>query len=78
MSRFVAVFHQWHVKSRGFDVLELAGSDRDQANAQAAVELRSRDGFYRADYVLVEIGSAESLPRRLTWRERITGRLSLK
>ncbi|MCL8299432.1 hypothetical protein [Pseudomonas mosselii] len=75
MSRFIAVFHYWFVDSKGFTVLEYDG-DHQRADEQAAKYLRDTAGdFNRGDYTLVEIDDTEHLPRRLTWRERITGKL---
>jgi hypothetical protein len=77
MSRFVAVFHKWHVTSRGFSVEDLKASNGAQALDEAAGILRRRnDGFYAEDFCLVELDDTEHLPRRLTWRERFTGKLA--
>ena len=76
--RFLAVFHQWHVDSRGFDWQVIEAADAVSANQEAAAELvdRNRRNFAKSDYCLVEIGQDMPLePRRLTWRERLTGRL---
>lgn len=75
MSRFIAVFHEWHVHSRGFDVVQLEALDQRQAEMEAALIHRGRRGFYSNDFTLVEIDNREHLPRRLTWRERLTGRI---
>lgn len=77
MSRFIAVFHEWHVHSRGFETVALSALDRLQAEMEAALLHRERRGFYSNDFTLVEIDDREHLPRRLTWRERLTGRISL-
>lgn len=77
MSRFIAVFHEWHVESRGFDTVELGALDRRQAEMEAALIHRGRRGFYSNDFTLIEIDDREHLPRRLNWRERLTGQLSL-
>lgn len=77
MSRFVAVFHKWHVTSRGFAVVGLKARDDAQALDEAAGLLhRRRDGFCEEDFCLVELDDTEHLPRRLTWRERFTGKLA--
>jgi hypothetical protein len=75
MSRFIAVFHEWHVDSRGFDTVALSALDRLQAEMEAALLHRERRGFYSNDFTLVEIDDREHLPRRLTWRERLTGKI---
>ncbi|MBH3307962.1 hypothetical protein I5P84_00650 [Pseudomonas mosselii] len=73
--RFLAVFHRWHVHSRGFETVELKAPERDSALQEAAHMLRLRRGFYAEDFTLVELERGERLPRRLSWLERLTGRL---
>ncbi|WJO31021.1 hypothetical protein [Pseudomonas monteilii] len=76
MSRFIAVIHGWHVDSNGFNVVELAATDQKSADDEACLlAARRRDTFDRTAYVAVEIDDREHLPRRLTWRERLTGRI---
>ncbi|MBM1184156.1 hypothetical protein [Pseudomonas lundensis] len=77
MSRFIAVIHGWHVDSKGFDVHQLQAAKADDAEREACWIKEQRDRtFDRCAYVVVEIDDREHLPRRLTWRERITGRLA--
>lgn len=75
MSRFIAVIHRWHVDSKGFRVYDLAQQEKGVAEAQAALlAMNNQDTCQNADYTLVEIGDRECLlPRRLTWKERLTG-----
>jgi hypothetical protein len=76
MSRFIAVVHGWHVESNGFDVHELAARTERGADDEACRLAARRDtAFDRTAYVVVEIGDRERLPRRLTWRERLTGKI---
>ncbi len=76
MSRFIAVVHGWHVESKGFDVHELTASTAQGADDEACLLAARRDApFDRTAYVVVEVDDREHLPRRLTWRERLTGRL---
>ena len=76
MSRFIAVVHGWHVESKGFDVHELAARTAQSADNEACLLAARRDAaFDRTAYVVVEIDDREQLPRRLTWRERLTGRI---
>lgn len=80
MSRFVAVIHGWHVHSNGFDVHEIEATDKQQANEKAAyLTMRRQKTFDECAYVLVEIGAEEAInqPRKLTLRERLTGRTRL-
>ncbi|WP_353228525.1 hypothetical protein [Pseudomonas qingdaonensis] len=76
MSRFIAVVHGWHVESKGFDVHDLTASTAQAADDEACLIAARRDAaFDRTAYVVVEIGDRERLPRRLTWRERLTGKI---
>ncbi|MDM9601394.1 hypothetical protein QTN23_26695 [Pseudomonas shirazica] len=76
MSRFIAVVHGWHVESKGFDVHELNASTAQGADDEACPLAARRDAaFDRTAYVVVEIDDREHLPRRLTWRERLTDRI---
>ncbi len=76
MSRFIAVVHGWHVESKGFDVHQLAARTVEGADDEACLFAARRDAvFDRTAYVVVEIDDREHLPRRLTWRERLTGRI---
>lgn len=77
MTRFVAVIHRWHVDSKGFTAHDLSATDRKNAEGEAAVLARNAEGNCRsADYHVVEIGESELLlPRQLTWKERLTGRM---
>lgn len=77
MSRFIAVIHGWHVESKGFDVHELEAGTIEQARMEAAYIKDGRETtFDRCAYVVVEIDDREHLPRRLTWRERLTGKVA--
>lgn len=76
MSRFIAVVHGWHVQSKGFDVHELCASNPESADDEACLLAARRDAaFDRTAYVVVEIDDHERLTRRLTWRERLTGKI---
>lgn len=76
MSRFIAVVHGWHVESKGFDVHELTARTTQDADDEACLLAARRDtASDRTAYVVVEVHDHEQLPRRLTWRERLTGRI---
>lgn len=78
MSRYIAVIHGWHVESNGFTVCELQQRDRSSADDEACLLAARRDrAFDRTAYTVIEIDDREHLPRRLTWRERITGKISV-
>ncbi|WP_278495566.1 hypothetical protein [Pantoea vagans] len=78
MSRFLAVIHGWHVHSNGFNVHQIDATNEQQAAEKAAYLTMQRQGkFDECAYVLVEIESEEAIkqPRKLSWRERISGRM---
>ena len=76
MSRFIAVIHGWHVSSKGFNVHELKAFTQEEAQKEACWLKEQREAdFDRCAYVVVEIDDREHLPRRLTWRERLTGKI---
>ncbi|MNF81159.1 hypothetical protein D3C84_634180 [compost metagenome] len=76
MSRFIAVIHGWHVHSNGFNVHDLDSPALAEAQKEACwLKNQREDSFDKCAYVVVEIDDAEHLPRRLTWRERLTGTL---
>ena len=76
MSRFIAVIHGWHVSSKGFNVHELKSVTQEEAQKEACWLKDQREAdFDRCAYVVVEIDDREHLPRRLTWRERLTGKI---
>ncbi len=76
MSRFIAVIHGWHVDSNGFNLHELKATTPKEADDEACLLAARRDAvFDRTAYVVVEVNDREHLPRRLTWRERLTGRI---
>lgn len=77
MARFIAVIHGWHVHSKGFTVHQLTSPDRDSAEKDAAYLCSQRKKpFCECAYVVVEVADSETLleSRRLTLRERLTGR----
>jgi hypothetical protein len=77
MSRFIAVIHGWHVESKGFNVHQLQVANAEEAEKEACwLKQQREDTFDRCAYVVVEIDDREHLPRRLSWRERLTGRLA--
>lgn len=76
MSRFIAVIHGWHVDSNGFNVHQLNATNSQDAAKEACWLKHQREStFDRCSYVVVEVDDREHLPRRLTWRERITGKI---
>ena len=74
--RFIVVIHGWHVHSNGFNVHQLQANTLEEANKEACWLSGQRDAaFDRCAWVVVEIDDREHLPRRLTWRERLTGKI---
>lgn len=75
--RFIAVVHGRHVHCNGFNVHQLQARDAEAADKEACYLMHRREKpFDSCSYVLVQIDSTEQYQRKLTWRERITGRLS--
>ncbi len=77
MGKFIAVIHGWHVHSNGFNVHEFEATGRKEADEKAAhLTMQRQKSFDTCDYVVVEIAPSESInrPRKLTLRERLTGR----
>ncbi|MEN4561777.1 hypothetical protein [Pantoea agglomerans] len=78
MSRFIAVIHGWHVHSNGFNVHQIdAANEQEAAEKAAYLTMQRQAKFDECAYVLVEIQSEEAIkqPRKLSWRERFTGRV---
>ena len=77
-NRFIAVSHHWFTGSEGLSVIELNSKSRHEAEKEAAlIQVESHSNFKRCATIAVEIGSDEVLmPRKLTWKERLTGKIS--
>jgi hypothetical protein len=76
VSRFIAIIHGWHVYSNGFNVHQIDALSLTEAEKEACWLKEQREGdFDRCAYAVVEIDDREHLPRRLTWRERLTGKI---
>ncbi|ELJ5832211.1 hypothetical protein [Enterobacter kobei] len=75
MARFIAVIHGWFVDSKGFDVHELSATDKESAYGEAVLLKHKREStFDKCACIVVEIADHERLLRKLTLRERLTGR----
>ena len=75
MPRYIAVVHGWFVDSNGFDIHELKSTDFDAASDEAVLLKHKRAStFDKCACVVVEIAEHERLSRKLTLRERLTGR----
>lgn len=77
MSRFVAVVHRWHVHSNGFFIEEIEAASEAEAQEKAeALAHRLNRPFNSAAVHLLSIGDRVIIkPRRLTWRERLLGKM---
>ncbi|WEJ19597.1 hypothetical protein N0B28_14960 [Pseudomonas sp. SD17-1] len=79
MSRFVGVFHlrSRHAVDRGFKVHALHSDNHAGAHLEAG-DIRNEQGYQddqTCDFTVIEIASTAQAPRRLSWLERITGKL---
>ncbi|WP_286933891.1 hypothetical protein [Leclercia sp. UBA5958] len=75
MARYIAVIHGWHVDSNGFGVHELNAIDKESAYKEAVLLKHKREStFDRCAFTVVEIDDNERMARKLTLRERLTGR----
>lgn len=77
--RFLIVVHCWFVHSLGFSVEEFVGTKAEAQARADRVFAEANEPFENAAVRLIELQSGERLPeppRKLTWWERITGRIS--
>ena len=75
--RYVAVVHSWFIDSKGFQIREIEASSEDEAQLHAdAFAHQVRDDFKSTAVILLKIGKDRVIkPRRLTWKERLLGRI---
>ncbi len=75
--KFIAVFHGWFVDDKGFEVKELEANDLEDAYKQAIVLKHKRETtFKHIAFKVIPIEDSEIfMPRKLTWKERITGKI---
>lgn len=76
MARYIAVIHNWFMDSKGFNVIELNAANEMQADMEACTIAHKHSGdFNKTACVVVSVRDTETItPRKLTLRERITGR----
>lgn len=74
---FVMVSHTWHVRSQGWQWQLIEAETLEGAKRDAAwIHQQQKDHFYRSGYLVIELETPGlRKPRRLTWWERITGRV---
>lgn len=75
--KFIAVIHNWFIDSKGFDVIKLDSSSLEQAKTEASSIAHNKSNLFNTTAcVVLEIDDDKILgPRKLTWCERLTGRL---
>lgn len=76
--KYIAVFHHWWMHSIHFEVETIEADCLDDAEIKAdAMAHRKSRSFNHCRSIVLEIGKGEHLiRRRLTWRERFTGRIT--
>ncbi len=78
--RFIIITHNFFAgSSDGFDTIEIEAKDLDDAHDQgAAIAYRKSGSFSHCRYTVVTMEDGEKLVnRKLTFLERLTGRLKL-
>lgn len=79
MSRFILVYQRYFGQANGIRVMELEGAtDAKHADDLAKIKTHGGGSGYDVSYEVIEIADSETLqirPRKLTWKERITGRV---
>ena len=76
---FVIVVHQWHVLSKGFFTREIEVENELQAEMEGLLFAKQkRESIYETSYTLIPFEDTKTfLKRKLTLKERITGKLKL-
>lgn len=76
-SNFVIVYHKWWMNSKGWEQEFLENTTKEKAKEHAEAKcFRESHQFLNIDFYVIQAnGTSPSLPRRLTWKERITGRI---
>jgi len=75
--KFLTIFHGWFVNDKGFEVKELEAKDIEDAYTQATVLKYKRETtFKHISFKVIPIEDSDIfMPRKLTWKERITGKI---
>lgn len=76
-TRYIAIIHSWFIDSKGFNIIELNATDEKQADIEAcAIAHKRNSDFNKTACFVLPVNNMEVItPRKLTWRERITGRI---
>lgn len=74
--KFIAVVHNWFIHSDGWHIQELNAKNEQDAETEA-VNLcqKYNQKFSHAGVKVIELQTGEHLPRKLTLKERILGRI---
>jgi len=76
MSRFIAVKHYWFIKSKGFSTEYLHASNIEEARKEAALIEHYEGELGNIAVAVIEISDKDiHVNRRLTWKERILGKI---
>ena len=77
--RFLVVTHEWFVDSKGFDVQEVEADSLAQAITEGIViQYRKAGAMNHCAFKVVAVEDHERLAsRKLTWAERLTGKLEV-
>ena len=75
--KYVVVLHSWFVDCEGFKVEEIEAEDENAAYREAVFLKHKMERSHKSvAFKIVPIGDTEKfMPRKLTWRERLTGRI---
>lgn len=63
---FIAVFHSWHVHSKGFEVIEIDTDDGEEANKIALVKQQEKDSHFNStafELIRLKDGAIVQLPK---------------
>lgn len=75
-NKYLIITHNWFSSSsHGFSVREVIAKSKIDAYNQGLILLGKRDPFNNKDFTVVELEPSYQLKRKLTWKERILGKL---
>lgn len=73
--KYLIILHMWFVDSKGFELYESDAQTFKQAEEEAKALSYDRGAtFNKCAYKIIQLTNKERL-RKLTWKERILGRL---
>lgn len=75
-NKYLIITHSWFSSSSyGFSVREVIAESEIDAYNQGLILLGKHDPFNNKDFAVVELEPSYQLKRKLTWKERILGKL---